>query len=145
VRRREFITLLSGAVAWPLAARAQQTGMRRVGIVMPYPKGDTEYEIRVRALRQELARLGWTEGGNVQFDERWTTDNMDLVRATAASLMSSTPDVVVASGGRVIPLLMQLSRTIPIVVQHVTGDARMRIIVSLIIERAIFERAVAEP
>ena len=117
MRRREFITLLGGAATWPLAARAQQPqGMRRVGILMPFPKTDSEYEIRVRAFRQELTKLGWTEGGNVQFDERWTTDNMDRVRAEAASLMASKPDAVMAGGGRVIPILMQLSRSIPIVV-----------------------------
>jgi putative ABC transport system substrate-binding protein len=120
MRRREFITFLGGAASslhWPLAARAQQAGrMRRVGIVMPFPKGDAENGARVLALRQELGKLGWTDGGNIQFDERWTTDNMDLVRAEAASLMASNPDVVVAIGGRVVPILMQLSRTIPIVV-----------------------------
>jgi putative ABC transport system substrate-binding protein len=85
MRRRQFITLFGASAAtWPLAARAQQPqGMRRVGILMPFPKTDVEYEIRVRAFRQELAKLGWTEGGNVQFDERWTTDNMDRVRAEA--------------------------------------------------------------
>ena len=89
-RRREFITLIGGAAAWPLAARAQQSGrMRRIGIVMPYAEGDAEFGARVQALRQELARLGWTEGANVQFDERWTTDNMDRIRATAASLLAS--------------------------------------------------------
>jgi putative ABC transport system substrate-binding protein len=67
-------------------------------------------------LRQELGRLGWTDGGNIQFDERWTTDNMDRVRAEAASLMASNPDAVVAIGGRVVPVLMQLSRSVPIVV-----------------------------
>jgi putative ABC transport system substrate-binding protein len=125
VKRREFITLLGGAAVapsllWPLAARAvraqQLQGMRRVGILMPFPKTDSEYEIRVRGFRQELAKLGWTEGKNVQFDERWTTDNMDRVRAEAASLMASNPDAVIATGGRVIPILMQLSRSIPIVV-----------------------------
>jgi putative tryptophan/tyrosine transport system substrate-binding protein len=117
MRRRAFITLIAGAAAWPFAARAQQPqGMRRVGILMPFPKTDSEYEIRVRAFRQELAKLGWTEGGNVQFDERWTTDNMDRVRAEATSLMASNPDAVIATGGRVIPILMQLSRSVPIVV-----------------------------
>jgi putative ABC transport system substrate-binding protein len=117
MRRREFITLLGGAAAaWPLAARAQQRErVRRIGILMPYAEGDIEYGARVRALRQELARLGWTEGANVQFDERWTTDNMDRVRANAASLIASNPDVVVATGGRVVPVLMRLSRSIPIV------------------------------
>ena len=116
--RREFITFLGGAAAaWPLAARAQQDGrVRRVGIVMAYAKGDTEFDTRVRAFQQELGRLGWTDGGNVQFDERWTTDNMDMVRAEATSLMASNPDAVLANGGRVVPVLMQLSRSIPIVI-----------------------------
>ena len=92
MRRRAFISLLgSAAAAWPLAARAQQERMRRIGILMPYADGDAEFGVRVRALRQELARLGWTEGANVQFDERWTTDNMERVRANAASLISFTP------------------------------------------------------
>jgi putative tryptophan/tyrosine transport system substrate-binding protein len=71
---------------------------------------------RLRAFKQELGKLGWTDGGNVQFDERWTAGNMDLVRSDAASLMASNPDVVVASGGRVVPVLMRQSRSIPIVV-----------------------------
>ena len=111
MKRRDFITLLGGAAAaWPLAARAQQQAgrMRRIGILMPYAEGDTEYGARVLALRQELARLGWAEGVNVQFDERWTTNNMDRVRANAESLMASNPDVVVATGGRVVPVLMRL-------------------------------------
>ena len=85
MKRREFITLLGGAAAaWPLEARAQQPqGMRRVGIVAPYPKGDAEYELRVRTLRQELAKLGWTEASNIQFDERWTTDDMSRVENVA--------------------------------------------------------------
>ena len=123
MRRREVILALGGAAAaasmlWPSAARAQQPAgrVRRVGIVMPYAEGDADYQIRVRLLRQELGRLGWTDGGNIQFDERWTTDNMDRVRAEAASLMASNPDAVVAIGGRVIPVLMQLSRSVPIVV-----------------------------
>jgi ABC-type uncharacterized transport system substrate-binding protein len=123
VKRREFITLVGGAAAaWPLAARAQQGAgrMRRVGIVMPYPKGDAEYEVRAGALRQELAKLGWTEGSNIQFDERWTTDDMSRVWADAASLMASNPDVVVATGARVVPVLMQLSRSIPIVIPGVS-------------------------
>jgi putative ABC transport system substrate-binding protein len=114
MKRREFITLLGGAgLAWPLAALAQQAPrLRRVGILMPYPPTDTEQQSRIGALRQELQRLGWTRGGNVEFDERWTTDNMDLVQANAANLVELKPDVIVALGGRVIPVLMQLTRTI---------------------------------
>jgi putative tryptophan/tyrosine transport system substrate-binding protein len=117
MRRREFIVALGGAAAWPLSVFAQHADrVRRVGIVMPYAKGDTENEARVLAFKQELGKLGWREGLNLQFDEHWTTDNMDLVRVQAASLIASDPDVVVATGGRVIPVLMQLSRSIPIVV-----------------------------
>src|SRR6516164_11229719 len=108
MNRREFITLIGGAAAaWPLAARAQQPRrMRRVGIVMPFAKGDSEGEARIRAFKQELAKLGWSVGGNIQFDERWPADNMDLVRSHAASLVASTPDIIVVSGGRIVPVLI---------------------------------------
>src|SRR6516162_5640593 len=117
IGRRELLVALGGAAAvWPLAAQAQQGDrVRRVGIVMPYPRGDSENEARVRAFKQELAKLGWTDGGNIRFDERWTTDDMSRVWSQAASLMASNPDVVVATGGRVVPVLMQLSSSIPIV------------------------------
>jgi|SRR5262245_1210424 putative ABC transport system substrate-binding protein len=118
VKRREFISLLGGAAAaWPIAARAQQGDrVRRIGILMPYPKGDPEMGIRVRAFREELGKVGWTDGANLQFDERWTADHMDRVWAEAASLIASNPDAILATGGRVIPVLLQLSRSVPIVI-----------------------------
>src|SRR5262249_7470561 len=105
IRRRKFLaTLLGGTAAWPLTAHAQQpTRVRRVGIVMPYAKGDAEYDTRVLAFKQELGRLGWADGGNIQFDERWTTDNMHAVQAHAANLVASNPDIILATGGRVHP------------------------------------------
>ena len=125
MRRREFILLFSGVASWPLAARAQQPGrVRRIGIVMPYATGDAENELVV-AFKQELAKLGWVDGRNVQFAERWTTDNMDVVRAEAASLMASNPDVVIATGGRVVPILTQLSSSIPIVLPGGSDPVRM--------------------
>jgi ABC-type uncharacterized transport system substrate-binding protein len=118
MRRREFITLIGGATAaWPFMARAQQRErIRRIGILMPFPPTDAEVHSRVDALKHELQRLGWTRGVNIEFDERWTTDNMDLVRANAANLVELKPDVIVAIGGRVIPVLLQVTRAIPIVV-----------------------------
>src|SRR5689334_10919550 len=102
MRRRDFITLLGGAAAWPLAAGAQQGDrVRRIGILMPYRKVDTEIQARVQAFRQELARLGWSEGTNVQFEERWSTDAMDLVRADATNLVALNSDVIVTAGDRV--------------------------------------------
>src|SRR5262249_40676379 len=117
MRRRELITLLGGAAAaWPLAARGQQPErVRRVGMLMAYRPSDPEMQARVQALQHELQRLGWTKGVNIQFDERWTTDNMELVRAHAANIVELKPDVIVATGGRVVPVFMQLTRTIPII------------------------------
>ncbi|MGB9017839.1 MAG: ABC transporter substrate binding protein, partial [Pseudolabrys sp.] len=118
MRRRDFIKTIAGSTAiWPFAARAQQGGrMRRVGILMPFSPSDKEMQDRVQALKKELQNRGWTAGVDVQFDERWTTDNMDLVRANAANLVELKPDVIVAIGGRVIPVLMQLTRTVPIII-----------------------------
>src|SRR5262245_51558519 len=97
IRRRELIVALGGAVAWPVAARAERRErMRRIGIVMPFAKGDSEGEARIRAFKQELAKLGWTDGSNIQFDERWPADNMDMVRSHAASLVASNPDIIIA-------------------------------------------------
>jgi putative ABC transport system substrate-binding protein len=125
MRRREFITLLGGAAAtWPVAARAQQMAMRRVGILMPYPPGDAEIQTRVRAFREELRKRGWASGVNLQFDERWTSDNMDLIRSAAANLVELKPDAILAIGGRVIPILMQLTRSVPIVVPGGTDPVR---------------------
>jgi len=80
-------------------------------------KGDAENEARFKRSGKKLANLGWVQGRNVEFDERWTTDNMDTVRSQAASLMASNPDVVITTGGRVVPVLMHLSTSIPIVLR----------------------------
>jgi putative ABC transport system substrate-binding protein len=118
LRRRQFLTMLGGAAAvWPVAAHAQHgKPVRRIGMLMPYPPTDIEYQSRVDMFRKELHRLGWTRGDNIEFDERWTTDNLDLVRANAANLVELRPDVIVAIGGRVIPVLLQLTRAVPIVI-----------------------------
>ena len=90
IRRREFIFTLGGAAAaWPRAARAQQgERMRRIGILLPFTPSDMEIQTRVRAFREELRKRGWAPGVNVQFDERWTIDNMDLIRSAAANSWS---------------------------------------------------------
>ena len=131
MKRRKFITLLGcTAATWLVAARGAER-VRRVGILMPYAKGDAENETRVQALKQKLADLGWVQGRNIQFDERWTTDNMDAVRSQSASLLASSPDVIVALGGRVIPILMRLSSSIPLVVPGAGDPVRMGYVKSL--------------
>jgi putative ABC transport system substrate-binding protein len=116
MKRREFITLGSAAAVWPLGARAQQRErMRRIGILMPFPPTNAEMQSRVRAFREELRKRGWASGLDAQFDERWTSDNMDLIRSAATNLVDLGPDSILAVGGRVIPILMELTRSIPIV------------------------------
>src|SRR5262245_307606 len=117
IARRKFLATLGGAAAaWPLAARGQQgEQMRRIGILMPYPPINAEMQARVRAFREELRKRGWAASVNAQFDERWTSDNMDFVRSAAANLVELNPDVILASGARVVPILMELTRSIPIV------------------------------
>jgi putative ABC transport system substrate-binding protein len=117
MRRREFLSAFGGSVlAYPVSVRAQQASLtRRVGILIPYPDNDSEAQLRVQAFKQEMQRLGWNEGSTIQFDVRWTTDNMDRVRTNVTSLVDSKPDVILAQGGRLIPYLMEKTRSIPIV------------------------------
>jgi putative ABC transport system substrate-binding protein len=83
---------------------------------MPFPPTNPEVQSRVRAFREELRKLGWAAGVNIQFDERWTVDNMDLIRSAAANLVELKPDAIIAVGGRVIPILMELTQSIPIII-----------------------------
>jgi putative ABC transport system substrate-binding protein len=81
-------------------------------------------QARVQALKQELQRLGWTDGVNIQFDVRWTTDDMELVRVHAVNLVELNPDVIVTAGGRVLPIFIQLTRSIPIITPGVGDPVR---------------------
>src|SRR5262245_31478109 len=118
IGRREFITLLGGAaVAWPVAARAQQPErMRRIGVLIAATADDPEYQARIGAFRQTLARLGWTDGGNARIDTRWATTNADEIRRHAAELAALAPDVILsATGTTTVAPLLQATRTVPIV------------------------------
>ena len=117
MKRREFITLIGGAaVAWPLAARAQQTdGMRRIGVLMGYAESDPAAQAQVAALRQELQKLGWEEGRNIRIDVRFPAADAGRVRAILMELMSLTPDVLVSNTNLVTAVVQAEVRTIPIV------------------------------
>jgi putative ABC transport system substrate-binding protein len=117
VRRREFITGLSGAAAaWPLAAHAQQPDrMRRIGVLLPAAADDPEFQARVGAFQQALALLGWTIGRNVRIDTRWATANAAEIRRHAAELAALAPDVILAHGASTVAPLLQATRTVPIV------------------------------
>ena len=99
MRRREFITLLGGAAARPLAARAQQAErVRRIGILLPAAADDAVFQTWVGAFLQGLAVLGWTIGRNVRIDTRWATANAAEIRRHAAELAALAPDVIMAQG-----------------------------------------------
>jgi putative ABC transport system substrate-binding protein len=117
MRRRNFIALLGGAaVAWPLAARAQQgEGVRRIGMLIANAESDPEGQIRAAAFRQDLQKLGWTEGRNIRIDYRWGAGEPDRARAYAAELMALAPDVIVANGTLASTALQRATRSIPVV------------------------------
>src|SRR5262245_31438317 len=122
MRRRECITLLGGAAAWPIMARAQQPErVRRIGVLMGYPEGDPQAQANVTALRQGLREVGWTEGRNVQIDYRWAGGDPDKARTLAKELIGMTPDVIVPSTNQVTRIVQQETRTIPVVFAFV-GD-----------------------
>jgi putative tryptophan/tyrosine transport system substrate-binding protein len=116
VRRRTFLGVMVAAVVpRPLVAHAQGERVRRIGIVIPFPPTNAEMQARVRAFRDELRKRGWAASVNVQFDERWTGDNMDLIRSAATNLVELSPDAILSVGGRVTPILIELTHSIPIV------------------------------
>ena len=123
MRRRDFITLLGGAAAaWPLAARAQQwQRVRRIGVLMYNAEDDPEGQARVKAFQQELQRLGWNEGGNVQIDYRWTSVNPEHLQTYSAELVRMAPAVIVTSSNSHTTAVTRQTQTIPIVFASASG------------------------
>jgi putative ABC transport system substrate-binding protein len=116
MNRRDFISVLGGAAAWPLAAQAQQRErMRRIGALLPATVDDLEYQTRIGAFLQALALSGWTIGRNVRIDTRWATANPDGVRRHATELAALAPDVILAHGAGAVEALLQATRSVPIV------------------------------
>jgi putative tryptophan/tyrosine transport system substrate-binding protein len=121
MKRRKFITLLGGAAAWPVSARAQQPDrMRRIGVLMNLPSDDPEGQARNAAFLQALGGLGWIVGRNVTIDYRWTSGDLEQIRRSAAEVVTLAPDVILAVGALDVAPLRQLTRTIPIVFAQVT-------------------------
>src|SRR5262249_36775672 len=121
IRRRKFLATLGGAaVAWPLAARAQQPGerVRRIGLLVGVAR-DREGQARVTALKQGLQELGWTDGRNIQIETRFGGADTGRIRAHAAELVALAPDVIVTHTTPVIRALRQATSSIPIVVAAV--------------------------
>jgi putative ABC transport system substrate-binding protein len=116
ILRREFITLLGGAAAWPLAARAQQGDrVRRIGYLASLDENDPMAKTWVSAFIQALADLGWTDGRNVRMDLRWWGDDSNRIRALARELVGLQPDIILAGGAAATAGVQRETRTIPIV------------------------------
>ena len=119
MRRRDFITVIAGLGAvWllTLTARAQQPQrMRRIGVIIPGTADDAEYQARMAAFLQELQQLGWSDGRNVRIDTRWAAGDANLFRKYATELVAFEPDAILAPGSTSLGLLLQTTRTVPIV------------------------------
>jgi putative ABC transport system substrate-binding protein len=116
MRRREFVTLLSGAAAWPLAARAQQgERMRRIGALMNRSAENPDGAATITAFKTTLEQLGWNDGANVRVDIRWGANDAELERRFATELVGLAPDVILASGTISVAALQRATRTVPVV------------------------------
>src|SRR6516164_1380210 len=131
LKRRDFMTLLgTAALAWPLAASAQQAErVRRVGMMMNFPASDPEAPIRVAAFLQRLQELGWTDRHNIRIDYR-LADNTNLQYA-ASELAGLAPDVLVVNGTSVLKAVQQATKTIPVVFVNVIDPAGQSFVQSL--------------
>jgi putative ABC transport system substrate-binding protein len=116
IRRREFITLLGGAAAWPLAARAQQADrVRRIGWLLLGDENDPAAKTTLSALTQALAGLGWTDGRNVRIDRRWAGGDINRIRALAQEMVGLQPDIILTGSIPPTVAVQRETRTIPIV------------------------------
>jgi putative ABC transport system substrate-binding protein len=133
MRRREFLVGLGGAAAWPLAAGAQQgERVRRVGVLIPFPKSDPRAQSLVPAFVQAFETLGWSEGRNVHIELRWTDGGFDQMQAIAKELVALRPDVIFTNGGAPgMRALAQETRVIPIVFTNVSDPVAQGFVESL--------------
>src|SRR5262245_47493545 len=132
MKRREFISLIGGAAAWPLAARAQQIqGMRRVAILTAFAEPEPEVQRWLAAFVQELRDLGWIEGGNIRVDTHWATTDVGRLNRTAMEMIDRKPDVILANGPLPVAALRPMTSKIPIVFTGVADPVGAGFVASL--------------
>jgi putative ABC transport system substrate-binding protein len=133
MKRREFITLLGGAaVAWPLAAHAQQSGrMRRIGMLLGNTEGDPQAVANLAAFTKALEELGWMDGRNIRIDYRWGAADVSRTQALAKELVGLQPDLIVAATTPPVIALQRETKTIPIVFVVVSDPVGSGIVASL--------------
>jgi len=132
MRRREFITLLGGAAAWPLAARAQQPGqIRRIGLLMIIPEGDSQSRADRDALGSGLHELGWISGRNVDLEYCWSDGDEPLLRKYAAELVGTSPDVLMTEGTAALAAVRRETKSIPTIFVNVSDPVGQGFVSSL--------------
>ena len=132
MRRRDFITVLGGAAAWPLSVNAQQSsGVRRIGVLTGFDESDPDAPRHVAALREGLAALGWVEGRNIRIDFRWAASNSNLIEQVAKELVALQPDVLLARTTPVALALKRETQTIPIVCVQVAEPIESGLVAGL--------------
>ena len=132
MKRREFITLLGGATAWPLATWAQQPSeVRRIGVLMPYTKEDPEEQLRRAALKNGFHQLGWFEGRNIHIEYRWFGGEPGRARTMASELLQFKPDVIVAGSTPGLAAFAQHTDTTPVVFVGVSDPVGQGFVASL--------------
>jgi putative ABC transport system substrate-binding protein len=133
MKRREFIAALGGAAAlWPLVALAQQAErLRRIGVLSNLAADDPEGQARNAVFLQGLQALGWSVGGNLQIDYRWSGGDANRLRTHAAELIALDPEAVLASSGVTILPLQQASSSMPIVFAQTVDPVGLGVVESL--------------
>jgi putative tryptophan/tyrosine transport system substrate-binding protein len=132
LRRRQFMTLLGSAAAWPVAARAQQAErIRRLGVLMAVSESDADVRSGLVAFQQNLQKLGWNDGRNIRIDYRWGDADAGRIQALAKELVGLQPDVLVAHSTPSAKGLLQVTRSIPIVFLTVTDPLGQGLVASL--------------
>ena len=132
MRRRDFFTLLGGAAAWPLAARAQQgERVRRIGVLTNLDEADPELKGWLTAFQVELQKLGWAQGRNISFEYRWPGSDEQRLQSSAADLVKAAPDVIFAAATPALVALYRESRSLPIVFVQVSDPVKLGFVASL--------------
>ena len=133
MRRREFIALVGGAVAWSPAARAQEatSTIRRVGFLLPGVARTTAVRGLLEAFREGLKEYGWIEGQNISIDYRFAEGKEDALPGIAAELVRSRLDVIVAEGTAAIRAAKTVTQTIPIVMATSSDPVGTGLVASL--------------
>lgn len=133
MKRREFITLVSVAAAWPIAVRGQQRAdrVRRIGVLMPYTKDNPEDQQRVAALQDGLQKLGWIEGRTLRSEFRWYAGDAERARVAAKELVDLKPEVILVGAAVGLVALRRETKTVPLVFVAVTDPVSLGLVESL--------------